>query len=260
MEKDLSNHSAISYNTDFSGPTRDLPDVDLSDHGAISYNTDFSGPTRDLPDVDLSDHGAISYNTDFSGPTRDLPDVDLSDHGAVSYVPKSAIWGTDNDEIIKQINILMHASYSNNFEQIIPFLNDESLAKLVDFRYRQVSNILDINSYGLGKEDKLKLGTQIFMDFLIINNMLSSNPNCFDPIFNPSLFVGEGELTDIFGVLESYQQNLDGINEEIPLINGLTGEPVVNEAGKNITAQEALKFLLSKKEMYKENSSSNKTL
>ena len=96
--------------------------------------------------------------------------------------------------------------------------------------------------------------------FLIINNMLSSNPNCFDPIFNPSLFVGFGELTDIFGVLESYQQNLDGINEEIPLINGLTGEPVVNEDGQNITAQEALKFLLSKKEMYKENSSGNKTL
>ena len=260
MEKELSNHGAIAYDKHSSVPIRDLPDVDLSDHGAVSYSTNNSGHVRELIDADLSDHGAVSYNLTNSGHARDLIDADLSDHGAVAYAPKSVTWGTNDEDLIKHMNILMRASYSKNYEQIIPCLNEESLAKVVDFRYRQVANIIDSNSYGLGKDEKFRLGAQMYMDFLIIDNMLSSNQNCLNPIFNPSLFVGVGDLTDIFGVLENYQHSLDGIKEDIPLINGMTGELVVNSEGKSITAQETLDYLMSKKEIYKQNDSGNKTL
>jgi len=37
MDKDLSNHGAVPYNTNLSGEARDLPNVDLSDHGDVFY-------------------------------------------------------------------------------------------------------------------------------------------------------------------------------------------------------------------------------
>ena len=42
-------------------------DKDLSDHGAVPYDTSIKGVVRDLPDVDLSDHGAVPYDTSISG-------------------------------------------------------------------------------------------------------------------------------------------------------------------------------------------------
>jgi len=84
----------------------------------------------------------------------------------------------------------MHASYSNTIDQVIPLLNAPSLAKVVEYRYRQVGNIFENNTYRLSEEEKIKLGIQMYMDFYMIDNVISSNPNCFQPIFNPSIYVG----------------------------------------------------------------------
>ena len=246
MDKDLSDHGAIAYGS-LSDHTRDLPDTDLSDHGAIAYGS-LSDHTRDLPDTDLSDHGAIAYGS-LSGHTRDLPDADLSDHGAVPYASKKETWGTNDEEIAKKISILMNASYTNDFEQIIPLLNAESLAKLVNYRYRMTANIMDSNRNGLNKDDKETLGINMNMDFLVIKSILASNPHGLEQIFTPSLYTNDNNLTDIFGVLGAYQQGLNNLGVEIPLINGATGQPLVNENGAHVTAQEAINYLKAAQSM-----------
>jgi len=249
MNKIPSNHEEFPY-----------IDKDLSDHGAIPYDRSLSGYARDLPDVDLSDHGAVPYDRSLSGYARDLPDVDLSDHGAVPYEPKSVTWGTNDEEIIKQINILMHASYSDTVAQIIPLLNAASLAKIIEYRYRKIANTLEVNKAGLSMDEKARIGTELYMDFLIIDNMILSNPNCLQPIFNPSLYVGQEELTDIFGVIEKYQQDLENIGVQIPLINASKQKPLMDAKGRIITAQEILNFLMSKSQIYKQENSDNKKL
>lgn len=250
MDKDLSDHGAVPYDTSISGDVRDLPDVDLSDHGAVPYDTSISGLSRDLPDVDLSDHGAVAYDTGLHGLSRDLPDVDLSDHGAVPYASKKETWGTNDEEIIEQLNILMHAYYYEKFDQVVPLLNADSLAKLVDYRYRQIANILDYSRNGLGKEDKQRIGTDIYMDLLIIENMIQTNPNCLQQIFNPDIYMGQNGLTDIFGVIEQYQRDLENVGVAIPLINGSTEQALVDQTGKAVTAQDILGYLMTKKELY----------
>ena len=223
---------------------------DLSDHGAVAYDDSMKGTARDLPDVDLSDHGAVAYNDSMHGPARDLPDVDLSDHGAVAYASKQATWGTSDEELAKQINILMRASYYDNLDQIIPLLSSDSLAKIVGYRYRQVANMLDTNGRGLSQEDKVRLGEALFMDFSLINSAITLNPNSLTPIFNPSLYVGSQELTDIFGVLSQYQQDLSKSELDIPLINGSNGQPVMDAEGKNLTSKDALDLLMAKNNTY----------
>ena len=225
-------------------------DKDLSDHGAVSYDTGLSGISRDLPDVDLSDHGAVSYDTGLSGVARDLPDVDLSDHGAVSYATKRETWGTNDEKTIEQLNILMHACYYEKFDQVVPFLNAESLAKLVDYRYRQIANILDYSRNGLSKDDKQRIGSDIYMDLLIIENMIQTNPNCLQQIFRPDIYMGQNGLTDIFGVIEQYQHDLEKVGVEIPLLNGSTDQQLMDQTGKVVTAQDILNYLMTKKELY----------
>ena len=198
---------------------------------------------------DLLDHGAAAYTPITSDVSRDLPDTDLSDHGAIAYAPRSETWGTNDEELATQINMLMQASYSTNVDQVIPLLSAASLAKLVNYRYRVSANILDNSSYGLSTDDKERLGMGMNMDFAIINSIIASNPQGLEQIFSPTLYSGEQNLTDIFGVLESYKQAVDSIGVQIPLINGYTGKPLVDANGKVVTVQEGLKYLMAKKDM-----------
>jgi hypothetical protein len=246
MDKDLENHGAFSQGQKYSGYTRDLPDTDLSDHGALSRGQKYSGHTRDLPDTDLSDHGALSRGQKYSGHTRDLPDTDLSDHGALSYDPKIITWGTNDEEIVKQINILMQASFYNNIEDIVPILSAKSVAKIIDYRYRIVANILDSNKHSLNKDDKKRLGITMYMDLLLIDNLINLNPVCLEEIFNPTLYIGQKNTTNIFGVIKQYQEALDKLDIQIPLINGATEQPIVDTNGRNITAQNILEYLTTK--------------
>lgn len=211
-------------------------------------------------DKDLMDHGALAYDTRPSGIARDLPDVDLSDHGAIPYAPKSETWGTNDEELIEKLNILMRSSYNTIFEQVIPQLNADSLAKLVEFRYRNIGNRIQDSRHGLSKDEKERIGMELYMDLLMVENMISSNPNSLQPIFNPTLYVGQQELTDIFGVLEKYRQDLDSIGVQIPLIDGSNESPALDSNGNVITAQAVLDYLIAKNPVQKEESTGGKTL
>ena len=261
MDRDLSDHGAVSYDNGLSGVARDVGDVDLSDHGAVSYDNGPSGVARDVGDVDLSDHGAVSYDNGPSGVARDVGDVDLSDHGSIAYESKKSYWGTNDEEAIKNINMLMHASSCELLSEIIPHLNAESLATIVDYRYRQVASIINQDQNGLPKDDKETLGTKMCLDFRIIDNIISLNPNGLTAIFNPDLFMDAADnLTDIFGVLQQYLTDLDVFDFGIPLIDGASGEKIKTQEGKEITAQEIIQFLMSKKQTLENNNNEEKSL
>lgn len=217
---------------------------DLYDHGAISYDNTPRGYTRDLPDTDLSDHGALSYDSKPKGYTRDLIDTDLSDHGALAYEPRINTWGTNDEEIIKQINILTRASYYQHIKELAPLLTPASMAKIVNYRYRQIANILENSRNGLSKDEMEILGTNLYLDFLIIDNLMKLNPGCLEEVFNPSLYIGNRNNTNIYGVIEKYKQDLEKLSIQIPLINGETGKPLIDENGKKVTAQEILNYLM----------------
>lgn len=236
-------------------------DRDLMDHGAVSSGASISGIARDLPDIDLSDHGAVSYDTSLSGEARDLPDVDLSDHGAVTYESKKSYWGTNDEETIKNIDMLMHAAGCTIVADIIPHLNADSLAKLVNFRYSKVANLIGYNTHSLPKDVKEDLGKLMCLDFRIIDNIISSNPNGLQAIFNPETQIGKDEKTDIFGVIAQYITQLGAYDVGIPLIDAMTNEKLKTPEGKEITAQELLQFLMSKKEtLQQENTGDKKSL
>ena len=237
---------------------------DLYDHGAgmaIDPNR-LSGDVIEYAndDPDITHHGggmAIDPNR-LSGDVIEYAnnDPDLTHHGGgVEYAPKSDTWGTNSQELIHQLDLLMHASYSNDYQQAIPQFNAASLAKLVEYRYRQRGYQLEDVEYGLSKEDKEGLGMDMYFDFLLIDNMIQTNPNCMEPIFDPSTALGSREKTDIFGVLAQYQKDLSRLDAPIPLIDIRTGQQVTNGNGQVITAQEMVNYLMSKKEAYTQESS-----
>ena len=197
-------------------------------------------------DKDLVDHGAIPYDNSMTGEVRDLPDVDLSDHGAVPYATKTETWGTNDEDIIKQIDILMHASACSTVNEVMPLLNADSLAKIVEYRYRERFNSVDNSDYGISKEKKEELGTLMFLDFYIIESMINNNPNCFEPIFDTKIYMGQEEKTDVFGVIDKYQEILDKVKTPIPMINGMTDE-VLTQNGQVITAQDEINYLKSRR-------------
>ena len=206
--------------------------------GARPTPDNLTGYGRDLPDNDLSDHGAILYDHSLSGYSRDLPDVDLSDHGAVPYESKEVYWGTNDEEIVKQMNILMHATYANNVETVVPALGADALEKLIDWRFKTSCNKLD-NGVS-GKEDKIDLGTGLYMDFYIIDRVMSLNPHAGEQIFSPTLYSGEKVKTDIYGVIAKYGEYLKKAGVEIPLINAQTGQVLQG------SASDMINYLMSK--------------
>lgn len=110
--------------------------------------------------------------------------------------------------------------------------------------------MLENSAYCLYKDEKIKLITLMYIDFLIIDNIILTTPNCLQPIFNPSLYLGETQLTDIFWVLEKYQQYLENVDIQIPLINGAIGKSLMYSSGKIVIAQETLDYLIAKNENY----------
>ena len=158
------------------------------------------------------------------------------------------------------MNILMHATYSKNVNQVIPMLNAASLSKVIEYRYRRTCNDLENIINSLNKEDKERIGTEMYMDFAIIDSVISSNQNGLQEIFNADLYSGSQELSNIFGVLERYKENIDSVGVDIPLINGDTGIPVTGSNGNVITAQDMINYLMSKKEKYVVENSAGKKL
>ena len=237
-------------------------DKDLLNHGAVSSGPTMStGEVRDLPNfgqdiggVDLSDHGAVSSSPAmFTGEVRDLPNfgqdiggVDLSDHGAVSYASKEDTWGTDDIDLIHEMDVIEHAAWSENVERVIPQLPADSLKQILDMRYRHTANILQDGKYNISSDDKLAISQDMSMSLRIIDSAIATNPHSLEEIFEPELFLSGSKKTDVFGVLAKYKEDLDELGVPIPMINGKTGENIVDENGKVVTVEERLEFLLSK--------------
>ena len=144
----------------------------------------------------------------------------------------------------------MHASYSANIDKVVPMLTPESLTKIVEYRYHQIANVLDDEYLRLSNNDKEDLGKKIYMDFLLINKMITSNPSCLQPIFDVNLYAGNQDRTNIYGVLSQYQQDFNKAGINLPLINASTRKPVVDEVGNSITAQDMLAVLMSTNKEY----------
>ena len=54
-----------------------------------------------------------------------------------------------------------------------------------------------------------------------------------------------------------HSQDLNNLGVDIPLINGATGQPLINENGAPMTAQEAINYLTTTQNMSLEETSEN---
>lgn len=122
------------------------------------------------------------------------------------------------------------------------------------------ANALENNQYGLSADEKQRIGTIMNMDLMIIDKAISSNPNCYEPIFNPSLLIGEQNYTDAVGLLQQYQTDLEMVDVQISLLSGATGESVVNNDGNVIAAQQTIDYLMKKAHKYNQENTSGRSM
>ncbi len=198
----------------------------------------------------LRDHGVGTPGVprdpvrDYVGPVEHVSDEDAArrEHGAGFEIPEDPLpkYGTRDQDLLNTVNALIHNTWMADLPEMVGKLPDGSIKEVMKKRMCDSLDLLN-DRFGVGS-NKEEIGRKLGMDFAIIAEIIREERDITD--FDTALFVGEKDERDVVGLLEKYEEALDECGVQIPMIDGKTGEVVIDpETNEPVYANDLVKNL-----------------
>lgn len=199
------------------------------------------------------DHGADTFGVPgwrvemHSGHYEERTDREVvaNEHGAMSmgvYADKKETWGTDNQEQIDLMRKTMYAQWMKDPGAVVDNLPDESITKIIEQRLKNTANQADTDrSYiAYNQERQHDFGLNLDFDLALIGSMIRKDRLTDNAKFETSLYMGSSDERDLAGVLTVYEDMINKIGVDVPLVDGESGEVRKNENGEPCGALEVI--------------------
>lgn len=176
-------------------------------------------------------------------------------------VDPAQMYGTRDPELIERLNNIVYANWVDPkfLEETIRMMDDATVANLVERRYRKESGTLH-DRLGFYKSTIEKLSHELFLDFEILQMLISQGRLLDNTPVDASLYTGEHNPQNLIGVLEQYRKDIADSKVNIPMISA-KNEPIIDSDTNQVClANQFVEFLIEQAKKIEQEHNQGQTL